>query len=197
MKILIFVTVLLSISCSNRSDRVTALDTCEETAFSRERILEEMPVLDATRDRFVRTLPDSEHYNCILAPDVIDLDKARIIYSIKLENIQTNTLMHFDGWAELTNDTPKPMMVAWYFVLSDSPFSREGTEITQRRGFNITPGMHHGVVGGSGNYQFQTDHNEVYLNLVVYAASGEKSLTGESLIIEDNFGEMSVILQEN
>lgn len=134
---------------------------------------------------------EERQYNCLKAPDVIDLAEARVAYSIALSNIKRNQAFVFHGYGEVTNPTAKPMMIAWFFVLSDSPYSIKGEEITDRKGYNITAEMHHGVYGQSGNLVFDSNFDG-YLNLVVYAASGEKRLENEHLIIE-NFGEMSIM----
>lgn len=187
------ILALLLIACAPAKE-VTAVDRCQESKFDLSEIVANTPVLDFSSDNYARTGNSAEHYNCILAPDKIDLDLAQTIFSIKLENVKAGDVISFDAWAEATNLTPKPMMVAWFFVLADSPTNTVGQEITERRGYNISANMHHGVFGGSGNWKFKRDSGVLYINLVLYAASGERRLTGESLRIERDYGEMSVVV---
>lgn len=126
---------------------------------------------------------------CIEAPDVIDLEKARVVYSLPLTGVQKGSLIGFAGYSEVTNDMTKPLMIAYYFVITDSPYATDGIEITRKKGINVTPDMHHGIIGQSGFYRAQENLDGLYLNMVLYAASGEKMLLNESLKVE-KFGDM-------
>jgi hypothetical protein len=137
------------------------------------------------------TRTTSHLITCIEAPDVIDLDKARVVYSLPLTGVKAGDLIGFAGYSEVTNDMSRPLMIAYYFVITDSPYATDGIEITRKKGINVTPGMHHGIVGQSNYYRAQENLDGLYINMVLYAASGEKLLFKESLKVE-KYGEMQI-----
>lgn len=124
--------------------------------------------------------------DCILAPDIIDLKVSRVLYSFKMPSLSVGENIYAYTQFELTNDMPKPIMVSWYWTLARDPNSWLGEHITRPVGENITPGTHHGVFQAQGFYEV-LDPSLDHLNLVVYAASGEKDLTGEHVIVEPGY----------
>jgi len=131
-------------------------------------------------------------YSCVNSPDNVVVERdARVIYSVYIPRGRKHRKISYSAYGELTNDVGKQMEVDWYFVLSDSPTNVLGTEITRRKGYNISPEMHHGIVGESGVYVFPKEFHG-YLNFVVYSASGELNYFNEMVKVE-TYGQMSVV----
>lgn len=128
---------------------------------------------------------------CVRSPDKINMDWARVIYSIPINNA---SFFEFSGHVAVTNDMSKPMLVSYYFIVADSPFNVRGIALTAHKGTNVTSNMHHGVVGQSGFYASDTPVSG-FLNIVVFSASGEEELINENVTVEDN-GEMFLIIRE-
>lgn len=146
---------------------------------------------------FAETPDNAELYGCINAPDVIDHENKidfRVVYSIKLENVPENSILIYASSGEVSNETPKPMFLAWYIVISDSPINTNGVYVTRPHGFNISPNMHHGVFSENGSHLVTENITNKYLNVVLYGASGETNLDNESLKIEQNYGELNLTL---
>jgi hypothetical protein len=130
-----------------------------------------------------------ELYGCLQAPTGGSLNEAyRVLYSVKLTDIRAGDIAAFNAYGELTNETYEDdVMVVWYFTLAGSYADAFGPQITEPLGYNITPGMHHGVVSQTAFYEFTQDHTEVYLNFVVYAAASGDFIN-VNLAIEPGYG---------
>lgn len=153
-----------------------------------------VPTLDLDVARFVQTGNFGEQYACLAAPDFITIQEFRSIYSIRLLNLKKDDIIDFRATGQATNDMPSEVMVSWYVILTDSPKKVIGTNITEHHGYNITPEMHHGVIGESGLYKVRADTDSVYLNFIVYAATGHKNIDNEQLNIDLDYGTMSVLV---
>lgn len=122
---------------------------------------------------------------CILAPDRAELGYYRVLYSVRLIGVQAGDILSASADAELTNETPSPMLAVSYISLGESQYDT-GTPISTVNGYNITHGMHHGVVRNTAIYQFSENHSEIFVNFVAYAASGEPELINEWLRVESH-----------
>lgn len=155
-----------------------------------------IPTLEVqSGDSYVRTDDNGERVNCLQAPDSNDNTTYRSVFTIRLLGLQANDVIVYKAITELTNDFPEPMMVAWYVVLARSPNDILGTLVTDHKGYNISPQMHHGVVGESGVYRVTDNFPLVFLNFVVYSASGVPELQNEHVKVEVGYGQLEISIR--
>ena len=126
-----------------------------------------------------------------------------VLYSQKLRDLkEREVLLVLSEW-EATNDEAAKhndplynVQMASYITLGDSPTDTtrsESREITEANGYNITPGMHHGVGTKVGTFVVPAALTGTkYVNVVVYAASSRAS-PGDTLTIMQEYGRLSVL----
>ncbi len=197
MRYLILILFLFLVACDK--DKVKDIGQCNEFLFVDDNYLEKIAVLEENSN-YAQTGNEAEFYRCLDAPDTHDFEfrsEFRVIYSIKIEKAEIGDILHFYANGEITNETPKPMFVAFYLAIADDPLDVFGNIITKEHGYNISVNMHHGVVSENGAYLVNETIENKYLNFVIYAASGEKKLKNEFVIIEPNYGSLTVVRQRN
>lgn len=130
----------------------------------------------------------------MLGPGRIEPYKPAVIFSIKLNDIKKGDIIHLTSYGELTNDLGFNVMLGFNTILSTSQRSTVALdEITEGKGYNITPAMHHGNFTDVGNYEFKSDYKEIYVNTILWGAS-TKVRTGDKLKVEQDYGRISVLL---
>lgn len=130
----------------------------------------------------------------MLGPGRIEPYKPAVIFSIKLNDIKRGDIIHLTSYGELTNDLGFNVMLGFNTILSASKLSITAIdEITEGKGYNITPAMHHGNFTDVGNYEFKSDYKEIYINTILWGAS-TKVRTGDKLKVEQDYGRLSVLL---
>ena len=130
----------------------------------------------------------SELLNCLPAPDTIQSEFK--LYEVSLTNVQMGDLLSAYFSAEVTNDGPVPLMIAWYMRLS-----QYGVKIyeTNKHGTNVTSDMHHFVPSQYMNYKI-TGSGDYKLAVYVYAASGSLNAVNEYLKVENGYGRIEGVV---
>lgn len=132
-------------------------------------------------------------YPCVRAPDVIDPKEYRVIWSVRIPNLERGDIVKSFLTSSVTNDMPKPMFLAWDVRLTQSgpQATHSGILMTRSKGKNITPGTHHDTIEIQA--RAQVPHSGTwYLNYALYAASGELELEQEYLKIERTYADMFI-----
>jgi hypothetical protein len=115
----------------------------------------------------------------------------KVIYSQQLNNIKINEVIQTMCEYEVTNDLGFNVMIGTVILLADSPTATTGIEITEANAFNVTPGMHHGVIVKVGSYDVTANYPSKYINVVGYAA-GNAASSGDTIKVEQDYGRLSV-----
>lgn len=69
----------------------------------------------------------------------------RAIYTVDFKGLKHGDTVLFMADGEVTNDMDQEMLTAWRTTLNEAP-------ITRARGFNLSPGVHHGPVSDQGGF---------------------------------------------
>lgn len=129
---------------------------------------------------------------CVLAPDTISRSEYRVIHTFMGKNLKLGEFITIDLFQQVTNDTPKPLMVSWYWVQASSPDSIDGIEGFRALGENTDNYVvHHLVTHSKGAWEIK-DTTKPYFNFVIYSASGEKYLEGDWLHIDNGYNNVVV-----
>lgn len=128
----------------------------------------------------------------VTALDVFNV-KQEVVYSVPIANIKAGDVLRITSEMEATNNNQFNVMIGSSIVLADSPYVVKGTLIDAANAYNITPGMHHGIVTKARNWQAQSSYSNKYLNLVAWAAS-VNSILGQVLIIEQRYGHLDAYI---
>lgn len=117
-----------------------------------------------------------------------------VLFSVKLTDVKKGDIIDVKSYAELTNDLGFNVMLGYYIAIADAPTWQptKQIELTEAKGYNITPAMHHGSFTDVGHYEFTQDYCEVYINQIVYAASTLAKPT-HTLEVEQDYGRLSVL----
>lgn len=125
--------------------------------------------------------------SCLYAPDKISRSYYRVIHSFRANDLKRGEFLEIDAFQQVTNDTPKPLMVSWYWVQGESPDSIDGVEGFRPLGENTDDYIvHHLVTHSNGAWEIK-DPSLEYFNLVLFSASGEKNQEGDWLGIDRGY----------
>lgn len=119
-----------------------------------------------------------------------------VIYSVLVEHISQNDIVHLTSQFEATNPYAYNVMIGSLVILADNNTATTGVVLDTATSFNITQNMHHGVVIKTRNWQAPQDYDHKYVNVIGYAAS-DISSPGDLLIIEQNYGHLDVVIASN
>ncbi len=195
--ILISLTFLSLIACDK--DKVKDIGLCTETFYNEDTYQDKVGFMSET-DNFAQTGDFAEIYRCLHAPDKINMETREYfisVYSIKVEKLNQGDVLEFFTSGEVTNETPKPMGMWWEVVLAEHPLDVDGIILNKAKGYNISPNMHHGVFNESGAFKADQDYSNVYINVVLHAASGEKLLKNEFIVVEPDYGSLTLVRHFN
>lgn len=117
----------------------------------------------------------------------------RVIYSCRLDDLKANDILSITCHGQVTNDVGYNMMFCWLLVLGDSSLATTGIELTEAKGTNVTPLMHHFAFSDFAHYQSAGDMKSVHINLVAYCAS-TASKDHDKLNVDQDYGRMSVLV---
>lgn len=92
---------------------------------------------------------------------------------------------------EVTNPYSYNAMISSILVLTTSPNAVSGSEISEMNAFNVTPGMHHGVITKVGSIECPEAGLKWVTLAALSAASGAGS--GDALVVEQDYGRLSVL----
>lgn len=121
-------------------------------------------------------------YSCIKAPDRASESEYRVVHSFQID-VEQGEFIKATGIVGISNPMPKPMGVWKYWTLTDSPTSIDGVWGSRPMNPNITPNAHHDVLIDIGHWEIK-ETETVFLNFVVYAASGERRLENEYITLD-------------
>lgn len=117
----------------------------------------------------------------------------RVVYSLKLTNIQVGDAISFVAQGAVSNKLAYNVMVASYVILGNSAKAIKGIEVVEAAGTNLNPERHHHKYSDVGFYQFQKCFSEIYLNAIWYSAS-DRAVKGHSIIVEKDYGNIQAML---
>jgi hypothetical protein len=117
--------------------------------------------------------------------------KVCIFRSQEIE-VKLNDIIQIASYGEATNDRKYNVMFAWNTRLEDAK-GKQLLELTEAKGYNITPDMHHGVFTDVGIIKIPKDIGKCFVSTYVYAASYRAS-AGHTLKIEQDYGKLSGII---
>lgn len=126
--------------------------------------------------------------------NILPVDREwRVIYSIGIKDLDIGDVLHATTHFEGTNDLDYRTMWTMGIILADSPQALSGFEITERGGYNCTPDLHHCTISKSGDIYITGGMlDNAYVNVVVRSGS-TVARNGDYLIIENDYGRLSVM----
>lgn len=118
----------------------------------------------------------------------------KVIYSIPIQDLPKNALLHITGAFEVTNPYKPPVMIGSNIVLSAKADNPEGDLIDIACATNVTKDIHHGVVVKARQFLTTKAYPGIwYLNLVGWAMSYGFN-PGDALIVEQHYGHLDVVI---
>ena len=130
--------------------------------------------------------------DCLFAPDVISKKHYRVLYSIRFDDLQIGERLETQIQVQFSNEMPKPMMLSYYWILTDSPANPDGIEGSRPKGENFDNYLiHHKVVNSTARW-VSPYLGTAYANFVAFAASGEKNLENETVEIDRGYSTIFV-----
>lgn len=132
---------------------------------------------------------------CLNAPDVIDTSLTRVFYSLLLENVYLGEKIKATVQTQFTNDTPKPVMLSWYWVMALTPWDYEGDIGLRQMGENFDNHIvHHKHIVAIGAWESEME-GQVFLNFSAYAASGEAEIDNSWIRHDGKMGYSTLIVE--
>lgn len=118
------------------------------------------------------------------------------LYSLKLSGVKKGDVIHALAYGEVSNRVGYNVMVAYNLQLATGPKPEDKIdEITERRGTNVDPTMHHFEPYDGDYYTFKQDFSQVYVNFVVNSASDHPVRKDtDTLKVESDYGRLTVAL---
>lgn len=107
------------------------------------------------------------------------------IFSLDIGPVNAGDLISFKAYGEVTNDLGFNVMVGWYTSLN-------GLSISNAKGFNVTPDMHHGVWTDVDDYLVPMDLDSAIVNVYIRAASSAAK-PGQTISVNIGYGTLSVV----
>ena len=117
----------------------------------------------------------------------------KVIYSILVPELAVDDILILTSAFEVTNNNNINVMIGSDVRLSDSSNSVDGIILDRAYAFNVTPGMHHGVMMHARQYKVKKNCFNKYINLVVWSASDE-AIPGMKLVIEKGYGHLDITI---
>lgn len=117
----------------------------------------------------------------------------QVVYSLPVADIRDGDVIVALAEAEATNPHSYNAFVSGWLLLTDDPGAVNGIEISENSGFNITPQMHHGIVTKVGSVRpVGTDLGDRHVNVVMRAAASQAQ-EGDTLLVEQDYGRLTVL----
>lgn len=112
----------------------------------------------------------------------------KVIYSIKMKDLDKNDKVFLSAQFEITNDKAYNVGVGLQLIRAASPTSVDGQFISPLRPVmeNITPAMHHKVFHLS-TIDVEHGGGDVYYNVIAWCVS-DSSKTGDTVAVEQGYG---------
>jgi hypothetical protein len=123
----------------------------------------------------------------------IQTNQQVVIYSVNIPILNANDVLTITSTFECTNNYKYNAQIGSYIVLATLPNSINGTRIDPANAWNITPGMHHGVVVKARSYKVYTQMFNSYINVVGYS-SADAAKPGQTLTVEQGYGHLDVVV---
>jgi len=133
-------------------------------------------------------------------PKVVQGYMPAVLYSVKIPGpLNKGTLLSIKAYGELTNPYKRANIMLGYntIISTNGPDDVRGfDEISEAKGYNITPAMHHGTFTDVDDLVIEVDvQQDVYVNVVVWAASTGAPFDGRAkLKVEQDYGRLSVLV---
>lgn len=114
------------------------------------------------------------------------------IYRSGEVEIMKDDIVQISSYGEATNDRKYNIMFGWNTRLEDKN-GKQLLELTEGKGYNITPDMHHGVFTDVGIVKIEKDFGKCFVSTYVWAAA-YRSSAGHTLKVEQDYGRLSGII---
>lgn len=148
--------------------------------------------MPAPRPSYQNTGDDSELVRALPVKARATAASKRVVYSQEVTLREGEVLLAVAEF-QVTNDLDVNVFVGSTVLLSTSPSSVSGREITAANGQNVTPATHHGQQSKNGTYQATaTDAGVRYVNVVVWAAASN-ALSGDQISVDPGYGRLSIL----
>ncbi len=155
-------------------------------------VVDNTKIIDARNLSYANTGNNSEMIRC-LPTKYLPRYQAFPLYAMRV-SFKKDDVIYAGSEFEVTNDTGTNVMIVSVIRLSKELSyytNQQFLDITEENGFNVTPGMHHGLTTKSGMIKLNHDFDG-YMVMFVIAATD--AFDDGTLIIEQDYGNLFYFL---
>lgn len=129
-----------------------------------------------------------------------------VVFSMKLTNIKAGDVADLQAYGQASNSNKfavsqygvvsSAIMFCYGIIITDASLKTDGIEAVEVDGTNITYEIHHSPWDCGDWYTFTQDYAEVYINVIVYAASMaiKPNSTPTYITIDADYGRLTAAL---